>query len=152
MRSKFERVNTVLLGLGAVAAVYIAMTGIFGTRAVPVASAQSGDPFLSRRVDQIENRLYQIESKVDRVDLEARRTASPPATSIIPDNNAEIRLLRTEVESLRLRLGEAECGLLKLDERTLSPAARAARKKALAGGTENCRADPAAAVVLSSRP
>ena len=143
-----ERVKTVLAVVGAAVVVYFGFVGLFGERAV---SAQSGDPFLSRRVDQLEQRFYQLESKIDRVEQESRRpaVASP---SITGGNDTEIRLLRSELDGMRLRLGEAECGLLKVDERTLTPAARAARKKALVGGTENCRVNAAAAVELSARP
>lgn len=145
---KSEKVKTVLAVVGMAVVVYVGLVGMFGER---TASAQQTDPFLSRRIDQLENRLYQLESKIDRVDQEARRpgVSSP---SITGGNDTEIRLLRSEFDNMRLRLGEAECGLLRVDERTLTAAARASRKKATVGGTENCRVNPGAAVQLSARP
>lgn len=149
--SKVEKVKTLLAMAGAAIVIYWGVAFIFGSRAVPTVSAQQTDPFLSRRVDQLEQRLYQIDSKIDRVEQEARRPAiSSP--SIIGGNDAEIRALRSEIDGMRLRLGEAECGLLRVDERTLTAAAKAARKKAAAGGTENCRQNPGTAIELSARP
>ena len=99
----------------------------------------------------MEQRFYQLESKIDRVEQETRRPAIA-SPSIAGGNDTEIRLLRSELDSMRLRLGEAECALLRVDERTLTPAARAARKNAMVGGTENCRVNPGAAIELSARP
>ena len=148
---KSERVKTFMAVAGAAVVIYWGVAGVFGERAVQTVSAQQTDPFLSRRVDQLEQRLYQIDSKIDRVEQEARRPAiSSP--SVIGGNDAEIRALRAEIDSMRIRLGEAECGLLRVDERTLSATARASRKKATVGGTENCRLDPGSSIELSSRP
>lgn len=148
---KGERVKTFLAIAGAAVVVYWGLAGIFGGRAVTTVSAQQTDPFLSRRVDQLEQRLYQIESKIDRVEQEVRRPAVT-SPSITGGNDADIRYLRSELESMRTRLGEAECGLLRVDERTLTAAAKAARKRAVVGGTENCRLNNGAAIELSARP
>ena len=146
-----KRVKTVLAVVGAAILIYLGLTGIFGERAAPTVLAQQTDLFLSRRIDQLEQRFYQLESKIDRVEQESRRpaVASP---SIAGGNDTEIRLLRSELDSMRIRLGEAECSLLRVDERTLTAAARASRKKAMFGGTENCRVNPGAVVELSARP
>ena len=152
MKSSLRNSVLYVLAIAGVAVgVYSVVAGIFGAAAVREVSAQQTDPFLSRRLDSLEQRFYQLESKIDRVEQEARR---PPVStpSITGGNDAEIRVLRSELDSMRLRLGEAECGLLKVDERTLTAAARAARKKALAGGTENCRSNSGAAIELSARP
>ncbi len=143
-----RKVKTILAIAGAAVVVYFGLVGMFGER---TALAQQTDPFLSRRIDQLEQRFYQLESKIDRVEQEARRpVVSSP--SITGGNDTEIRLLRSELDSMRLRLGEAECALLRVDERTLTAAARASRKKAMVGGTENCRVNAGAAVELSARP
>lgn len=145
------KINTGLLIAAVGAFIFWGLAAMVGDRLFPVVSAQQTDPFVSRRVDQLEQRFYQLESKIDRVEQEARRPAvSTP--SITGGNDAEMRLLRSELDSMRLRLGEAECGLLHVDERTLTLAARAARKKALAGGTENCRSNSSSAIELSARP
>ena len=150
-RLNSKRTKMVVVVLGAAVVICWGLAGAFGERAVPTVLAQQTDPFLSRRIDQLESRFYQLESKIDRVEQEARRpaVASP---SITGGNDTEIRLLRSELDSMRLRLGEAECGLLRVDERTLAAAARASRKKMTVGGTENCRVNPGAAIELSARP
>ncbi len=135
---------------GAVLLLEHGFAAIFGEQAVPTVLAQQQDPFLSRRIDQIENRFYQIESRIDRVESATRPTlSSPPLTSNV--NDQEIRFLRQQIDVLRTRLGEAECGLLHVDERTLTPAARAARTKSTSG-SEPCRSNPGTPIALSVRP
>jgi hypothetical protein len=141
------RVKTMLLGVGVAIAAYAGL-GVLD-RAVPSVAAQS-DQFLSRRVDQVEQRFYSIESRISRIEQQQTRPAITPP--IFSSNELEISLLRSQVESLRLRVGEAECALLKLDERTLTAAARQVRSRARAAGTDVCRQDPGSPVQLSSRP
>jgi hypothetical protein len=136
-----------LFGIGVTIAAYVGFNLIEMT--VPAVLAQS-DQFLSRRVDQVEQRFYSIESRISRIEQQQTRPAITPP--IFSSNETEISLLRSQVESLRLRVGEAECALLKLDERTLTSAARQARSRARAAGTDKCRELPAAPVQLSSRP
>lgn len=133
---------------GASMLVYGGFSGLFGERAVPTVSAQS-DQFLSRRVDQIENRFYALESRLNRLETQSRPMIAAPR--VTDNRNTEIEFLRTQVDSLRTRLGEVECGILRLDERTLTPAARTARNRA-ATSPDPCRRDPAAAIRLSVRP
>ncbi len=122
---------------------YGGVSGLFGER-VQTVSAQS-DVFLSRRIDQIEQRFYQIESRLNRIEMESRTAVSTPRLPDTRDN--EIALLRSQVDSLRTRIGEAECGLLKLDERTLPAAQRRG-----AAGTDPCRQNWGTSVRLSVRP
>lgn len=143
------RVKTVLAIVAAAVVIYWGLAGYFGERTVPLVSAQN-DAFLSRRIDQLENRFYGIESRLNRLEIPSRPTTITP--SIIGGNEAEISLLRSELASVKLRLGEAECALLRVDERTLTSPARASRKRATVGGTENCRLNPGAAIELSARP
>lgn len=107
------------------------------------------DPFLSRRIDQIESRFYTIESRLERVESATRPTLSPPP--LIQGNDQEIRALQQQIDSLRTRIGELECGVLKLDERTLAASARSSRIR----GTQNselCRREIGLPVQLSARP
>jgi hypothetical protein len=117
------------------------------------AEAQT-DLLLERRIGQIEQRFYMLESRLNRLEQ---------APSILPQSpsrsDADVELLRTQMqalsvqmEGLRMRIGDVECGVAKLDERTLTPAARDARRKAGADGTEPCRANPNAPVRLMARP
>jgi hypothetical protein len=144
-KSKSEKVKMILAVVGFGAIVYFAIVGIFGEKSV---SAQT-DTLLSRRIDQIEQRFYALESRMSRVEQDGRRPAVTSPT-IIDNNAVEIQYLRTQIESLRARLGEVECGLLKVDERTLTAAARAARPRS--GNPEPCRRDPTTPVQLSVRP
>jgi hypothetical protein len=59
--------------------------------------------------------------------------------------------MRSEIDTLRARVGDVECGLLKVDERTLSVQQRQRRRSAL-GPRDPCRAEPESPVMLASRP
>lgn len=123
---------------------YFAIIGALGQRTV---IAQT-DTYLSRRVDQLEQRLYMIESRLSRAEQDVRRPSTTNPT--ISDPQAvEIQALRTQVESLRTRIGELECGLLRVDERTL-PTTRTTRGNLLA--PDPCRREPNFPVKLSVRP
>ena len=113
-------------------------------------SAQT-DPFLSQRISQIEQRFNQIESRLNRLEIESRLpTVTVPRTT--ENNETEIRFLRTQIELLQLRLTELECGVVKLDERTLSNAARQARKKSAGNESERCRLNPNEPLQFIARP
>jgi|SRR3954469_5605738 hypothetical protein len=140
------RSNNRLLYLVAIAALALGIYNAFGGGHLPKASAQIGDAYLSRRVDQVEQRFYQLESRLNRLESESMRS-SVSAVPAHSQNDIEMQYLRTQTEGLRSRVGELECGVLRLDERTL-PATRRMAKKS----TEPCRKDPEAVVQLSARP
>jgi hypothetical protein len=105
---------------------------------------------LERRVTSVEQRLTSIELNLNRLEQQTRlSTPTAPNSSAVRD--AELQLLRSEVELLRRRLAEDECGLIKVDERTLTQQAREARRKGEAGREDPCRLDAAAPLRLSSR-
>lgn len=149
---KSENVKIALLkafGIaGAAVMIYSGFAALFGVSGERVAFAQN-DAFLSRRIDQIENRFYGIESRLGRLESVSRPSIVSP--QVPGTNDLEIQYLRSQVELLRTRLGETECGVLKLDERTLTSAARAARNKA-AQNAAPCRQDAGSPVKLSARP
>ena len=135
--------NSLTVALAAVV-LYGGVAGLFGDSGTATVSAQS-DVFLSRRIDQVEQRFYQIESRLNRIEMESRTAISTPR---LPDNkDNEIALLRSQVDGLRKRLGEVECGLLRLDERTLPAAQRRG-----ATGSDPCRQNWGTSVRLSVRP
>lgn len=142
-----QAVNAVVM-LAAGFVIYNWLLAGFGSRAEQVVSAQQTDPFLSRRIDQVEQRFYGLESRLTRLEQDTRYSAST-APRTTGSSDTDIRLLRAELETMRLRLSETECGLAHLDERTLAPAAKLARKKPI---TDFCRQDTAAPVQLSARP
>jgi hypothetical protein len=106
---------------------------------------------LERRISQLEQRFYTIETSINRleqrVSFSERQTVTQPA-----GRDTETTLLRSEVEALQRRLSEIECGLAKLDERTLSPAALDARRKSSVASTDPCRLNPETPLRLSARP
>jgi len=106
---------------------------------------------LERRINQLEQRFYTIETSINRLEQQAslsnRSSIMQPGAS-----STDVTLLRSEVEALQRRLSEIECGLAKLDERTLSTAARDARKRSGVASTDPCRSNPEIPLRLSTRP
>lgn len=103
---------------------------------------------LDRRISSLEQRLYSIESNVSRLQQEAigTRTSIQSQTGRDP----EVDRLRSEVELLNARVRELECGVVHLDERTLSAAEKT--KRGRAQSKDACRLNPETPVQLSSRP
>ncbi len=89
------------------------------------ASSQQDVLRLESRVNQMEMRLYAIETSLRNLEQRSLRpTVNPPAA-----NREDWAGLRLEIQALQHRLGTDECALAKLDERTLPADTRAARKK-----------------------
>ena len=79
--------------IGAGFTAFCLLAAVFGERAVPVAMAQISDQFLSRRIDQVEQRFYSIESRINRVEQQQlSRPSSPPP--VFNTNETEIASLR----------------------------------------------------------
>jgi predicted RNase H-like nuclease (RuvC/YqgF family) len=106
---------------------------------------------LERRISLLEQRFYSVESSINRLEQQSRFSQSAPSPST-SERTLEINLLRSEIEALQRRLAEIECGLTKLDERTLTPAAREARRRTGAGNTDPCRLSIDTPLKLSTRP
>jgi polyhydroxyalkanoate synthesis regulator phasin len=90
---------------------------------------------LENRLTQLEQRLFTIENSLRNLEQQSR-LANVTSRSV---NQDDLVLLRSEVQALQRRLAEDECGLAKLDERTLAPQRRDARKKSGAGDSDPCR-------------
>jgi hypothetical protein len=90
------------------------------------------------RLGQLEQRFISVESSIRGLEQQVR---FPPAAPGAGARDPEVAMLRAEVETLRRRLAEVECGLLRVDERTLTPAAREARRKSSGGAADPCRLD-----------
>jgi hypothetical protein len=119
-------------------------------------SAQT-DAMLDRRISQVEQRFYYIESRLNNLESQSRYPGIVPGSTSANQNQisqlrTEVDTLRTQIDSLRSRVGEVECGLLKVDERTLTLAARQSRRQSAAGSSEPCRADTSTPIKLSARP
>lgn len=90
---------------------------------------------LEQRMNQLEQRLFSIENNLRSVEQQSRLSGQTMRT-VTPEDVARLRF---ELQALQQRLTDHECGLAKLDERTLSAGMRAARRKSGAGGSDPCR-------------
>lgn len=99
---------------------------------------------LDRRINSFEQRLYLMESHINQLQQQIQYAQRQPSVSSARDPEAD--RLRLEVNLLQARLAEIECGVKKLDERTLPASARTAQKP-----TDPCRLQPNTPVQLSNR-
>ena len=111
------------------------------------ATAPQDPAGLDRRISLLEQRFYSLESSLSRLQ---QVVASQRSTGASPDtNDREITLLSQEIQRLQLRMTELECGLVKLDERTLPASARRSGDQK---SNDPCRATPNTQLRLSARP
>jgi hypothetical protein len=105
---------------------------------------------LDRRLSALEQRLYTMESNISRLEQQAitnSRSTPSPTPQILRD--PEVNRLQSEVETLKGRIQELECGVVHLDERTL-PAG--AQRRSGTSSKDPCRQTPETVVRLSMRP
>jgi RNase H-fold protein (predicted Holliday junction resolvase) len=126
----------------------ISLMIFFGAGAAVQSFAPSGGQdtaFLERRISLLEQRFNVLESTVSRLQ-------QPPITTTLPQpvRDREISALQSEVELLKRRMKEVECGVVHLDERTLSAAAKEALKRTGAP-QDPCRLFPETPIQLSPR-
>lgn len=93
---------------------------------------------LDRRVSVIEQRLYSIESRINQIERLAV-TSQRPATSPPSNTDTDAAILRSEIEILTNRLKLIECGVVRLDQRTLPAQAREALRKSGGQASDSCR-------------
>lgn len=105
---------------------------------------------IESRLSQLEQRIYSIDASVRGLEQQSRLAGINAGRPAAPA--PEVSLLRTELNALRLRLAEVECGLARVDERTLTAQAREARRNARGGTADPCRLNADAPLRLSSRP
>ena len=101
---------------------------------------------LETRINQIEQRVYSLDTNLRNLEQQVRLAGSSPRST----GSEDVTRLRLEVQALQDRLAQHECALAKLDERTLSAAMRAARKKSGPGANDPCRLNSDTPVQLSS--
>lgn len=105
---------------------------------------------LDRRLSALEQRFYTMESNLSRIEQQAitnnRSTPSPIPQTL---RDPEVNRLQSEVETLKLRIQELECGVVHLDERTLPTGAQ---RRSGASSKDPCRQNPETPVRLSMRP
>ena len=101
---------------------------------------------LETRINQLEQRLYSMDTNVRNLEQQVRLAGSSSRST----GSEDVTRLRLEVQALQDRLAQHECALAKLDERTLSAAMRAARRKSGPGANDPCRLNSDTPVQLSS--
>jgi hypothetical protein len=148
-----SRLRTLHLALGVIMATAIGMASGLVLSGRPSASSGQGTQesvFLNQRLRVLEQRLYTIESSINQLQqaVSSQRASNPPSGGRDP----ELIGLRSEVDAINRRLIEIECGLVKLDERTSTPATREALKRMGDSGNDRCRLNAADPLRLSSRP
>lgn len=94
---------------------------------------------LESRLNMMEQRLYSMQTSINRLEQTAAFQRSTPTDT----GRGDINLLAEEVRNLRQRLNEVECGVLKLDERTGVKHAKV---------SDPCRANTMTPIQLPSRP
>ncbi len=104
---------------------------------------------IESRLSLLEQRFYSIEASLRGLEQQSRLSG---VTSGSAARDPEVGLLRAEVEALRRRLAEVECGLTRVDERTLSPAAKEARRRSGNLVIDPCRLNPDAPLRPATRP
>jgi hypothetical protein len=132
-----------------VVVVCVVVLAVIAVTKFPSAARNNLDPTpqqdiirLETRVNQLEQRLYSIETNVRTLEQQSRLATARDA------GQQEVVQLRAEVQRLQLRLSDYDCALAKLDERTLSPATREARRKS-GVRTDGCRTNVDAPLRLS---
>ena len=101
---------------------------------------------LETRLNQMEQRLYSLDGNVRNLEQQLRLAGSTGRGAGAED----AARLRLELQALQQRVAEHECALAKLDERTLSAAMRAARRKSGPGANDPCRLNVDTPVQLSN--
>jgi uncharacterized coiled-coil protein SlyX len=105
----------------------------------------------------IEQRFYMMESRLNSLEQQSRyQSSTSPSSSVRTDSElsslrTQLELMRAQMDTLNRRLADVECGLLKVDERTLTQAARDMRRRGREDENEPCRLNPSTAIRLSSR-
>ena len=99
---------------------------------------------LDRRISLLEQRFYQVESSINR--LQQYVTSQRPPVTQPSTSDRDVIVIRDELQRLSLRLTEVECGLLKIDERTTT------RRSNNPKSEDPCRANVDTPLRLSARP
>jgi len=102
---------------------------------------------LETRINQLEQRLYSIETSMRTLEQQSRLASATSRDT----GQQDVVLLRAEIQRLQQRLAENECALAKLDERTLSAAVREARRKS-GVRPDGCRTNVDAPIRFSELP
>jgi hypothetical protein len=103
---------------------------------------------LDRRLSLLEQRFYSMESSISRLQQYMATQRPPVSQPSTAASDRELSLIREEIQRLNLRMGEIECGLIKLDERTTP----ASRKGTTGKSNDPCRQNADTRLNLSAHP
>ena len=116
--------------LRAVALVFVLGLGLVAVLRITVAARNGDAPISQQDVIRLESRFSQLETRLNFIDNRLRGIEQQSRLSDSRGvSQADWALLRSEFQALQQRVAEHECALAKLDERTLAPNARAARRR-----------------------
>jgi len=108
--------------------VMLSLIGLAAITLIRITSAAEGNGIssqqdiirLENRLTQPEHRIYSIENSTRTLEQQTRLSGGS-SRGVTPE---EVALIHSEIQLLQRRIIEDECGLAKLDERTLSPEGR----------------------------
>jgi hypothetical protein len=151
IRTAFSKWSALFVFVLALVTAVVAYTGkpLVGTGEAAIAPAAQDVTRIESRLSQLEQRFYSIEASIRGLEQQSRLSG---ITTGRTERDPEVGLLRAEVEALRQRLAEVECGMVKMDERTLTPAAKQARRKSASVAGDPCRLNADSPIRLSTRP
>lgn len=132
-----------VLGFGLVALYSIAFAA--GGKSAP--PPQQDIIRLETRINQLEQRLYSIDSSIRNLEQQSRLGGGAASRGVTAQ---DLEVLRSQIQSLQVRVTEDECAIARLDERTLSPAMRNSRRQSGVRG-DPCRVNVDAPVRLPDR-
>jgi len=116
--------------LRAVALVFVLGLGLVAVLRITVAARNGDAPISQQDVIRLESRFSQLETRLNFIDNRLRGIEQQSRLSDSRGvSQTDWALLRSEFQALQQRVAEHECALAKLDERTLAPNARAARRR-----------------------
>ena len=134
------RIITIVISVLAICVVAATALEVHRERPAPAVNAETQDPvYLGQRISMLEQRLNSIESNIRTLEQQINSQRLTPSQ---PTSNPESALLRSELEILRSLVRELQCGVVHLDERTLSTAAKDARRRTGTQSTDPCRLNP----------
>ena len=125
--------------LRAVALVFVLGLGLVAVLRITVAARNGDAPISQQDVIRLESRFSQLETRLNFIENRLRGVEQQSRLSDSRGvSQTDWALLRSEFQTLQQRVAEHECALAKLDERTLAPNARAARRRS-AAENDPCR-------------
>lgn len=100
---------------------------------------------LDRRLSQVEQKLYTMDTMINQLQRQIMASSRTQPNTSATTQAIENEQLSLQVQQLRSRIGEIECAVVKLDQRTLPRSEKTTEPK------DACRRDANTPVRLSQR-